>query len=56
MLYDQLVYPLIFWTGYGGYGILQSEKPEGATALIRKVRISLTLRLRQHFIRQLTTL
>jgi hypothetical protein len=56
MLYDQFVYPLIFWAGSGGYGILQSEKPDGATALIRKVRISLTLRSREHFIRQLTTL
>jgi hypothetical protein len=34
MLYDQLVYPLIYWTGSGGYGILQSEKPHSATTSI----------------------
>jgi hypothetical protein len=34
MLYDQLVYPLIFWTGSGECGVHQSEKLEGSTTLI----------------------
>jgi hypothetical protein len=56
MLYDQLVYPLIFWNGSGGSGILDSENPQGATRRIRKVLISLMLQPRDHFIHQLTTL
>jgi hypothetical protein len=39
MLYDQLVSPLIFWTGSGGCSILQFEKPQGATTVIGKVLI-----------------
>jgi hypothetical protein len=43
ILYDQLVYPLIFWTGSRGCGVLESEKLQGCTTLIRKVLISLIL-------------
>jgi hypothetical protein len=56
MLCDEFVYPLIFSTGSGGCGILQSEKPEGTAPLIRKVFISLILQSRDHLIHQLTTL
>jgi hypothetical protein len=56
MLYDQLVYPLIFWTGSGGCGITESENLQGSTTLIRKVLISLILQPRNHFIHQLTSL
>jgi hypothetical protein len=56
MLYDQLVYPLIFWTGSGGCGVMESEKLHGCTTLIRKVLISLILQTRDHFIHQLITL
>jgi hypothetical protein len=56
MLYDQLVYPLIFWTGSGGCGAMESEKLHGCTTLIRKVLISLILQPRDHFIHQLITL
>jgi hypothetical protein len=56
MLHDQLVYPLIFWAGSSGCGILESERPHGPTILIRKVLISLILQLRDHFIHQLATL
>jgi hypothetical protein len=56
MLYDQLVYPLIFWTGSGGYSVMESEKLQGCTTLIRQVLISLILQPRDHFIHQLTTL
>jgi hypothetical protein len=34
ILYDQLVYPLIFWTGSGGCGVMESEKLHGWTTLI----------------------
>jgi hypothetical protein len=56
MLYDQLVYPLIFWNGSSGCGILVSENPQGATRRIRKVLISLMLQPRDLVIHQLTTL
>jgi hypothetical protein len=56
MLYDQLVYPLIFWTGSRGCGVMESEKLQGCTTLIRKVLISLLLQPRDHFIHQLITL
>jgi hypothetical protein len=56
MLYDQFVYPLIFWTGSGGSGVMESEKLQGSTTLIRKVLISLILQSRDHFIHQLITL
>jgi hypothetical protein len=48
-LYDQLAYQLIFWSGSGGCGVLQSEKPQWLAALIRKVLISIILRPRDHF-------
>jgi hypothetical protein len=35
-LYDQFVYPLIFWTGSGGCGVMESEKLQGCTRLIRQ--------------------
>jgi hypothetical protein len=44
VLYDRLVYPSIFWTGSGGCGVMESEKLQGCTTLIRKVLISLILR------------
>jgi hypothetical protein len=56
MLYDQLVYLLIFWTGFGGCGVTESEKLQGCTTLIRKVLISLILQPRDHFFHQLITL
>jgi hypothetical protein len=56
MLYDQLVYPLIFWTGFGGCGVSEDEGPQGASTRIRKALISLILQPRDHFIHQLTTL
>jgi hypothetical protein len=56
MLYDQLVYPLIFWTGSGGCGVMKSEKLQGCTTLIRKVLISRILHRRDRFIHQLITL
>jgi hypothetical protein len=43
MLYDQLVYPLTFWNGCGGCGVMESEKVQGCTILIRKVLISFIL-------------
>jgi hypothetical protein len=54
--YNQLVYPLIFWTGSGGCAVMESEKLQSCTTLIRKVLISLILQPRDHFIHQLITL
>jgi hypothetical protein len=56
MLYDQLVYPLIFWTGSGDCGVMEYEKLQGCTTPIRQVLISLILQPRGHFIHQLITL
>jgi hypothetical protein len=56
MLYDQLVYPLIFWTGARGCGIMESEGLQDSTTMIRKVLIALILQRRDHFIHQLGTL
>jgi hypothetical protein len=56
MLYDQLVYPLVFWTGSGGCGVMESEKLQGCTTLIRKVLTSHILHPWYHFIHQLMTL
>jgi hypothetical protein len=50
MLYDQLVYPLIYWTRSGVCGVMESEKLQGCRTLIRKVLISLILQPRNHFI------
>jgi hypothetical protein len=36
ILYDQFVYPLIFWTGSGGCGMMESEKLQGCATFIRK--------------------
>jgi hypothetical protein len=36
MLYDPLVYPLIFWTGAGGCGIVESERLQGSTTFLRQ--------------------
>jgi hypothetical protein len=47
---------LTFWTGSGGSGVMESEKLQGCTTLIRKVLISLILQPRDHFIHQLITL
>jgi hypothetical protein len=56
MLYDQLVYPLIFWTGLTASGILESDKLQGSRTPIRKVLVSLILQSPDHFIYQVTTL
>jgi hypothetical protein len=56
MLCDQLVYPLIFWTGSGGCGVMESEKLQSCTTLIRKALNSLLLQPWDHFIHQLTIL
>jgi hypothetical protein len=50
------MYPLIFWIGSGGCGVMESEKLQGCTTLIRKVLISLSSQPRGHFIYQLITL
>jgi hypothetical protein len=50
------VYPLIFWTESGGCGVMESEKLQGCTTLIRKVLISVILLSRDHFIHQLINL
>jgi hypothetical protein len=56
VLSDQLVYPLMFWPGSGGCGVMKSEKLQGCTTHIRKMLISLILQLLDHFIHQLITL
>jgi hypothetical protein len=56
MLYDQLVYPLTFWTGAGGCGIMESERLQGWATLIRKVPIAIILQPRDLFIHQFGTL
>jgi hypothetical protein len=56
MLYDQPVYPLIFWTGSNGCGVMESEKLQSCTTFIRKMLIFLILQPRDHFIHQLITL
>jgi hypothetical protein len=56
MGYDQLVYPLIFWQGWGGCGIAENAERHGATTWMRKVLISLILQPRNYFLHQLTTL
>jgi hypothetical protein len=54
--YDQLVYPLIFWQGQGGCGILTDEDGVKASNQIRKVLICLMLQPRGHFIHAMETL
>jgi hypothetical protein len=55
-LYDQLVYPLMFWEGRGGCGVLQGEETEKITTQIRRVIISLMLQPRGYFIHSMETL
>jgi hypothetical protein len=55
-LYDQLMYPLIFWTGSGSCGVMESEKLQGGATPIRRALISLILQPRDHFIHQLIAL
>jgi hypothetical protein len=55
-IYDQLVYPLIFWEGTGGCGHLNGELTEKTTTQIRKVLISLMLQPRTHFLHSMETL
>jgi hypothetical protein len=45
-LYDQLIYPLIFWNGEGGLGIIKKERLPGATTRIGKILICLMLQPR----------
>jgi hypothetical protein len=56
MLDHQFVYSLIFWTGFGGCGVMESEKLQGCTIFIRKVFTFLILQPGDHFIHQLITL
>jgi hypothetical protein len=56
VFYDELVYPLIFWTGSDDCGVMESEKLQGCATLIRKVLISLILQPRDNCIHQLITL
>jgi hypothetical protein len=56
MQYDRLLYPLIFWSGTGGYGADGGAPTQGATALIRKAAIGLVMQRRDHFIRAMPTL
>jgi hypothetical protein len=56
IMYDQLVYPLIFWIGSGGRGLMESEKLQGSGTLIRRMLISLILQPREYFIHQFITL
>jgi hypothetical protein len=53
MLYNPLMYQLIFWTGAGGCRIMESERLQRSTTLIRKVLIAFILLPRNHFIHQL---
>jgi hypothetical protein len=55
MLYDQFVYPLIFWTGCGARGILESEELSGSMPLSRKVSVSFFWQPRDRFIHQMTS-
>jgi hypothetical protein len=41
IVYDQLVYPLIFWSGTGGCGVASGDPPQGATTMIRKCAMAL---------------
>jgi hypothetical protein len=50
------MFPLMFWTGSGACGILESEKRQGSMTLIRKVLISLILQQRTLLVYQLITL
>jgi hypothetical protein len=56
MLYDQLVYPLIFWSGTGGCGVSVGSRPQGATTVIRKCAMALIMQPRGHFLHALSTL
>jgi hypothetical protein len=56
MLYDKLVYPLIFWDGHGGCGSADSDESRRVPTLIRKSLIALCLQDRGHFIHKLQTL
>jgi hypothetical protein len=56
MFYGQLAYPLIFWPGSAGCGVMESQKLQGCTTLVRRVLISLIFQPRDHFIHQLITI
>jgi hypothetical protein len=55
-LYDQSIYPLIFWNGQGGLGMIKNEIVQAVTTRIRKVLICLVFQPRKHFIHLLETL
>jgi hypothetical protein len=55
-LYDQLVYPLIFWFGTGGCGVPAGAPIQGATTMIRKCAMALLMQPRGHFLHALTPL
>jgi hypothetical protein len=56
MLYNQLVYPLIFWDGHGGCGSRDADDWKRVTTLIRKTAIALVLQPREHFIHAMAML
>jgi hypothetical protein len=56
MRYDQLVYPLIFWSGAGGCGPPVGALMRGATMAIRRVAIVLILRSLGHCIHTMPAL
>jgi hypothetical protein len=55
-VYAQLLYLLIFRTGSGGCGLIESEKLHKATTMIGRVLICLLLKRRDHFLYQLMKL
>jgi hypothetical protein len=52
LICEQVIYPLIFWTGSGGCGTMESEQYQGCTTLLQEVLISLLLQSWDHFIHQ----
>jgi hypothetical protein len=56
ILYDQLVYPLIFWDVHGGCGVEDDTHLKGASTMMRKTVISLVLQGQGHFIHKLSSL
>jgi hypothetical protein len=55
MLCDRLAYALIFWNGFGGCDIHESDELQGSETLMRKILISLILQPCDHIIHQLPT-
>jgi hypothetical protein len=55
-LYDQLIYPLIFWNGTGGCGVEAGQPFQKATTLMRKSLIALVIQPRGYFLHEMGTL